>query len=90
MQGTLTLPSLLLIERHPDNNPVKRYFEGRQKAESLRRSIDMVRNSDILEDSYRVARDFRDRALAALATLPQSEAIESLGDVAEWVMLRRA
>jgi octaprenyl-diphosphate synthase len=90
MQGTLTLPSLLIIERYPDNNPVKRYFEGRQKAESLRRSIDMVRNSDILEESYGVARDFRDRAIAALAQLPASEASESLADIAEWVMQRRS
>ncbi|HXH23000.1 MAG TPA: polyprenyl synthetase family protein [Dehalococcoidia bacterium] len=90
MQGTLTLPSLLLIERYPDNNPVKRFFEGRQKAENLRRSIEMVRNSDILEVSYKVARDFRDRALRALAAVPRSEATESLEDVAEWVMQRRS
>jgi geranylgeranyl pyrophosphate synthase len=90
MQGTLTLPSLLLIERYPDNNPVKRYFEGRQKAENLRRSIELVRNSAILEDSYTVARDFRDRALRALASVPRSEATESLEDVAEWVMQRRS
>jgi geranylgeranyl pyrophosphate synthase len=90
MQGTLTLPSLMLIDRYPENNPVKRYFEGRQKAESLRRSIEMVRNSDILDESYKVARDFRDRALASLKALPASEATESLEDVAEWVMLRRS
>ena len=30
----------------------------------------MVLNSDILNESYDVARDFRDRALAALRTLP--------------------
>lgn len=90
MQGTLTLPTLLLIDRYPDNNPVKRFFEGRQKAENLRKSIDMVRNSDILEESYKVARDFRDRALAALEALPSSDATESLADVAQWVMQRRS
>jgi octaprenyl-diphosphate synthase len=90
MQGTLTLPSLLLIERYPDNNPVKRFFQGRQKAENLRRSIEMVRNSDILERSYDVARDFRTRAIDALAVLPQSDATEALADVAEWVMQRRS
>jgi geranylgeranyl pyrophosphate synthase len=90
MQGTLTLPSLLIIERYPGNNPVKRYFEGRQKAESLRRSIDLVRNSDILDNSYKVARDFRDRALDALGGLPRSAATEALAEVAEWVMQRRS
>ncbi len=90
MQGTLTLPSLMLIDRYPENNPVKRYFEGRNKAENLRRSIEMVRSSDILDDSYRVARDFRDRALTSLADVPRSEATESLEDIAEWVMQRRS
>ena len=39
MHGTLTLPSLILIERYPDNNPVQRYFAGRRRSESLRRSL---------------------------------------------------
>jgi geranylgeranyl pyrophosphate synthase len=90
MQGTLTLPSLLLIERFPNNNPVKRFFAGRQRAESLRRSIAMIRESDILEESTSVARDFRDRALAALEPLPESEAKEALVEVAHWVMQRRS
>jgi len=90
MQGTLTLPSLLLIERYPVNNPVKRFFAGRQRAESLRRSIEMIRESDILEESYRVAGDFRDRALAALAPLPDNEPRDALMDIADWVMERRS
>jgi octaprenyl-diphosphate synthase len=90
MQGTLTLPSLLLVERFPNNNPVKRYFAGRQKADSLRRSIDMIRESDILDESFRVAADFRDRALRAIAPLPASESKESLIDVCDWVMQRRS
>ncbi len=90
MQGTLTLPSLLLIERYPANNPVKRYFAGRQRPETLRRCIEMIRDSDILEESYRVAGDFRDRALAALQPLPTGEAKDALLDVADWVMQRRS
>jgi geranylgeranyl pyrophosphate synthase len=50
----------------------------------------MVLNSDILDESYRVARDFRDRALAALRELPQGEARSSLEDIAEYVLERRA
>jgi geranylgeranyl pyrophosphate synthase len=90
MQGTLTLPSLFIIDRYPADNPVKRYFEGRKKAESLRRSIDMVRNSDILGDSYKVAGDFRDRALDALSGLPHSDAVEALAGLADWAMQRRS
>jgi geranylgeranyl pyrophosphate synthase len=90
MQGTLTLPSLLLIERHPDDNPVQRYFAGRQKAENLRRALDMIRDSDILDEAFAVAFDFRDRAIASVEKLPASDARDSLVDVAYWVTQRRS
>lgn len=90
MQGTLTLPSLLLIERYPANNPVKRFFGGRQRAESLRRSLEMIRESDILDESYRVATDFRDRALSAIEPLPASEVKDVLTDLAGYVTERRS
>lgn len=89
MHGTLTLPSLILIERYPDKNPVQRYFAGRQRSESLRRSLQMIRESDILDESYNVAIDFRDRAIASLDVLPDSEPKESLVDIANWVTQRR-
>ncbi len=89
MQGTLTLPALLFIERNPDKNPVKRYFSGKQRAENLRRALEMIRDSDVLAESYTVACDFRDKAVAALAPIDGSEAKESLIDVANWVTLRR-
>jgi geranylgeranyl pyrophosphate synthase len=90
MQGTLTLPSLLLIERYPRNNPVRRYFAGRQKAESLRKSIEMIRDSDIMDETYRIAGDFRDRAMAALMVLPASEARDALAELCDWVVSRRS
>ncbi|HEX5140051.1 MAG TPA: polyprenyl synthetase family protein [Dehalococcoidia bacterium] len=93
MNGTLTLPALLLIDRDPENNPVKRFFAGgRSKAENLRRALQQIRESDILEESFRVAYDFRDKALAALESVPESEsgARESLADVAYWVAQRRS
>jgi octaprenyl-diphosphate synthase len=90
MQGTLTLPALLLIERNPDNNPVKRYFAGRNKAQSLERALRVIRESDILDESFKVAFDFRDKALEALETVEAVEpnAHESLADVAYWVTQR--
>ncbi len=90
MQGTLTLPALLLIERQPKNNPVKQYFAGRRRAESLRRALEMIRESDILDESYAVAADFRDRAIGALASLPDGEARDTLTELAHWTTQRRA
>ena len=91
MQGTLTLPSLLLMERYPRDNPIKRAFRSKKpKAEHIAEAVAMVRNSDILDESYRVARDFRDRGIAALATLPRDDARSSLEDIAEYVLDRRS
>jgi geranylgeranyl pyrophosphate synthase len=91
MQGTLTLPSLLLMERYPKDNPVKKAFRSKKpRPEHIVEAVNMVRNSDILDESYRVARDFRDRALASLDALPAGEAKASLQDVAAYVLDRRS
>ena len=91
MQGTLTLPSLILMERHPKDNPIKKAFRTRKpKTEHVAEAVYMVLNSDILNESYNVARDFRDRALTALRTLPDSPARASLEDIGEYVLDRRA
>jgi geranylgeranyl pyrophosphate synthase len=91
MQGTLTLPSLILMERYPKDNPVKRAFRTRKpKPELIVEAVNMVRNSDILEESYRVARDFRDRALQSLSALPAGAGRSSLEDIAEYVLDRTA
>jgi len=89
MNGTLTLPALILVERHPDDNPVQKYFAGgRNKNESLRRAIEMIHESDILDEAFSVAYDFRDKALKALeapalATLDTPAAIEAKATMAE-------
>jgi geranylgeranyl pyrophosphate synthase len=93
MQGTLTLPSLLILERTPGDNPIRRYFANGARRDRrhhyLAQAIEMVRNSDVLDESYRVACDFRDRALAALGPLPDNEAKHALAEIAAYVVSRR-
>jgi len=90
MQGTLTLPSLLLMKRSPKGNPVERLFRDRGSDKHLAEAIFMVQNSDILDESYAVARDFAERARAALGALPDIPARHALGDIADYVLERRA
>jgi geranylgeranyl pyrophosphate synthase len=91
MAGTLTLPSLLLMERHPKDNPIKKAFRTkRPRAEHIAEAVYMVLNSDILNESYDVARDFRERAVAALAPLPRNDARTALEDIAAYVLERRS
>ena len=90
MEGTLTLPALLVMERHPQDNPIERLFKDRNREEHLADAIRLVQNSDVLDESYTVARDFCDRALAALGPLPDTEARAALTDIADYVLSRRA
>ncbi len=79
LQGTLTLPSLLLMERYPADNPIKKAFRTkRPKPQYVAEAVEMVRSSDILEESHAVARDFRDRANAALRGLSHGPARAAL------------
>ena len=89
MQGTLTLPALLLMERQPEDNPVRRLFENKDGAEHLRDAIAAIHEGTILEESHAVARDFRDRAVAALDALPDSPDRAALIEIADYVVRRR-
>ena len=90
LQGTLTLPALLLMERHPDDNPVKKLFRNKRRQEHLAEALFMIQNSDILDESSAVARDFRDRAVAALEPLPDAPACAALIDLADYVLGRQS
>jgi geranylgeranyl pyrophosphate synthase len=91
LQGTLTLPSLLLMERYPKDNPIKKAFRTKKpKPEYVAEAVRMVLGSDILNEVYSVARDFRDKAVASLRELPSNDARSSLEDIADYVLERRA
>jgi len=89
MQGTLTLPSLLLMERQPKLNPVEKYF-ARPTRERLAQAVAMVRTSGILDESYGMARDFCGRATYALARLPDNPHRQTLIDLTEYILERRS
>lgn len=99
MNGTLTLPALILIERHPDDNPVERFFaDGSNNDQELKRAIEMIHESDILDEALAVAHDFRDKALNALEspvlarldTPAANEARKTMTGLAHFVTDRRS
>jgi heptaprenyl diphosphate synthase/octaprenyl-diphosphate synthase len=89
MQGTLTLPALLLVEKHPDDSPVQEYF-ARPNPETLAEAITMIRTEGIAEESYEMAREFSGRAVEALAVLPDNGDRQTLVDLADWSLARRS
>lgn len=89
LQGTITLPSILLMERYPDDNPIKSFFENVEADGNLKRAVEMIQNSDIIPQSYAVAADLCHKATQALEALPDSSYKRSLADLAAYVMERR-
>jgi geranylgeranyl pyrophosphate synthase len=89
MQGTLTLPSLLLKSRHPNDNPVKRFFENRGGSDHVAEAIEAVRDSGIIRDAYGRAKSFGDAARRSLAGLPATRTRNSLEELTDYVLERR-
>lgn len=87
-QGTLTLPAMMLLERYPENNPVKEAFENRDK-KSIMRTIEMVRNSPIVNDCYQIATEYAARAKDSLDILPANISRQVLKDIADYVIRRQ-
>ena len=87
IQGTLTLPAIMLAERYPEDNPVKKAFETRER-EHVTRAIEMVRNSGIIEDCYRLASEYCEKACRELKSLPDTPSRKSLYALADFVVER--
>ncbi len=88
-QGTLSLPSMLLLERYPDDNPVKEIFQKRNNHETINRAIELVRNSTIIQECYEEASDYRDRACRNLVRLPNESNRNALIELANYVVERK-
>lgn len=89
LQGTLTLPAILLVENHLEDNLVRELFEKRGGRAEVARVIEMVRNSPVLEECYRIAGGFSARACHAVEGLPQNACRRSLLDLVDYVLERR-
>jgi octaprenyl-diphosphate synthase len=90
IQGTLTLPSLLLLERYPKSNPIRKLFARRRRDEYLAQVVEMIRQSDIPRESYQMAESFAKEADEALTALPRNAARRTLRDIVAYVLERRS
>jgi len=88
-QGTLTLPAMLLLKRYPEDNPVKRLFEDRDKRETIALAIEAVRNSSVIDECYQVASGYRDKGCRNLKLLPGCPSRQSLVELADYIIQRK-
>jgi geranylgeranyl pyrophosphate synthase len=87
-QGTLTLPAMLIMERHPDDNPVKSFFDSRDK-KYIGPAVDMARDPSIVNECYKVASEYCAKACANFDLLPDKPSREVLTSLAEYVIERK-
>ena len=62
LQGTLTLPAIILLEQNPGDSSIRELFEKRGGREDVERIIGMIRNSSILEECHKIAAGFSAQA----------------------------
>ncbi|MBI2848886.1 MAG: polyprenyl synthetase family protein [Chloroflexi bacterium] len=89
-QGTITLPALLLMERYPDDNPIRAIWEnGLDDGEQYAgQALEMIRNSTIIQDSYDLASSYCDAARGLLLSLPAVPSRDSLLALTDYVLDR--
>lgn len=96
LAGTLTLPSILLMESQPGDNVVRRLFATEAPPERealLAEALTAIRSSDILQRSEETALEWRDKALASLDGLTSpagqgSAERAALAEIAAFVVSR--
>ena len=90
IQGVLTLPAIMLLERYPTDNPVEQFFRREESGadDHLRKALEMIQDSKIIRDCYSVARDYSLKAAKALESLPDIPARRSLLELSSYVMER--
>ncbi|OGO42284.1 MAG: hypothetical protein A2137_04855 [Chloroflexi bacterium RBG_16_58_8] len=85
IQGTLTLPAMLLMERHPGDNPVEKLFATGDKS-NVAKAIEMVLNSSIVPDCYKIAVEYCRKACRNLDAVPETASRRGLYDLADYVV----
>jgi geranylgeranyl pyrophosphate synthase len=90
VQGTVTLPTLLLVEQYPEESSVKKLYQHHDDHENIKRVIELVRNSpSIIQECYHVATDYCVNAGHNLRLLPENPARQSLSALPDYILSRK-
>ncbi len=89
VQGTVTLPAQKLLQRYPKDNPLLAIARKENLPENIKKTIEMIRGSDIIDECYELAESYCRLALAELDKLPDKPAREALVALADYVVKRK-
>jgi octaprenyl-diphosphate synthase len=88
-QGTVTLPAQKLLQRYPRDNPLLKIARKEDLDENIKKVIEMIRGSDIIDECYKLAEDYCKVACRDLGKLPDKPAREALVALADYVVKRK-
>ena len=93
-QGTFTLPAMLILELYPEDNLIKELFNNRympdeDRQANIKRVIELVVNSPIVEQCYATASDYCAKASQSLKELPDNASRRALLELADYVIDRK-
>ncbi|MDA0263415.1 MAG: polyprenyl synthetase family protein [Chloroflexi bacterium] len=89
LNGVLTLPTIMLMERYPNDDLVPALFKDPTDSAKLEKVLEVINNSTILPDCERVVQDYCDKARQAIQDLPDCGPKRSLDDLSSYVISRR-
>ena len=93
LQGVLTLPAIMLMERYPGDHPIDALFAAIKSGPEgvdglLNRSLTMINDSGIVPDCFAIIRSYCAAAAAALEELPDSPPRRSLLEMVDYIRER--
>ena len=94
IQGTLTLPAMLILGLSPEDNPVRALFSNpdmpdAEKQKHLSRAMELVRSLAVVPQCYEIAAEYCAKACGKLELLPDNPSRQALKDLARLVLERK-
>ena len=86
--GTLTLPAILYMQAEPNDNPIKRAFEGTRRHANLDRAIADILAGPYITETIETAHRFGREARESLEALPAGETRDTLAALVDYVLDR--
>jgi geranylgeranyl pyrophosphate synthase len=88
-QGLFTLPALYYLEAHPEDPNLQKVMDGNlYDGNMMDRLIDAIRQSGAIESALEEARQYVERGLAILSTMPEGLEHEALVELSAYILDR--
>ena len=89
LQGTVTLPVLLMAKHYPRSVKKLELFDEVGRPERIAEFVESIKDSSVLDESYSVAWNYIDKALADISKLPAQKERQDLEDLANYLKQRK-